>query len=143
MERSVQKLVYHINKKAWWHVRPMDVKAYEKRGKFFSSSFAEAEFYGRPGDMPERVKISSPLVGDNNSIERKLLGRVESYDAIPVRKRLSLDSKLRRAALEKGYDSIVLMTASGFQKFRNGGNIPRSIELNILDLRCLISSDRD
>lgn len=43
----------------------------------------------------------------------------------------------RNAALAKGFDSIVLMSEKGFQKFEKEGRIPRSIELNILDLRCL------
>ena len=67
----------------------------------------------------------------------KLSGRVESHQEITVRERFALDAKLRRAALRKGYDSIVLMSKPGFQKFKSEGKIPRSIELNIVDLRCL------
>lgn len=67
----------------------------------------------------------------------KLIGRVESHQEITVRERFALDAKLRRAALRKGYDSIVLMSKPGFQKFKREGKIPRSIELNIVDLRCL------
>jgi len=89
--------------------------------------------------VPERVTIASPVVGDNNTIERKLLGRVESHPDISVQKRFALDAKLRRAALRKGHDSIVLMSESGFQKFEKEGKIPRSIELNIVNLRCLRS----
>jgi hypothetical protein len=137
MRNDLQKLIKHINRKDWWHVRPADPRAYEKRGKFFTSSFGEAEFYGRPDDVPERVAITSPVVGDNDIIERKLLGRVESHQEMTVRRRLAVDAKLRRAALQKGYDSIVLMTRPGFQKFKMGGTIPRSIELNIVELRCL------
>ena len=54
-----------------------------------------------------------------------------------VRRRFALDAKLRRAALRQGYDSIVLMTGPGFRKFKMDGSIPRSIELNIVELRCL------
>lgn len=49
------KLIAHINRKSWWHVPPRDPRAYERRGKFYASSFREAEFYGRPLDDPERV----------------------------------------------------------------------------------------
>jgi len=56
---------------------------------------------------------------------------------ISVERRFALDAKLFRAALKKGYDSIVLMAPSGFQKFQKQGKIPCSIELNIVDLRCL------
>ena len=44
----VQRMVSHINRKAWWHCPPLDPEAYFKRGKFYASSFAECEFYGRP-----------------------------------------------------------------------------------------------
>jgi hypothetical protein len=47
--------------------------AYSKRGRFFASSFAEAEFYGRPLDDPQRVIIAKPLVGDESAIA-KILG---------------------------------------------------------------------
>lgn len=115
----------------------MDIRAYQKRGKFFASSFREAEFYGRPNDQPERVSIVSPLIGDNDGIERKLLGKVESHSEITVHKRLSLDAKLRRAALRMGFDSIVLLTAPALNALRKEGKIPRSIELNVLNLDCL------
>jgi hypothetical protein len=141
-KHRIQRLVNHINRKSWWHVKPVDAMAYEKRGKFLSSSFAEAEFYGRPTDRPEKVTISCPLVGDNDSIERRLLGDVESNAEIRVGKRLALDAKLQRAALKKGYDAIVLMTPPAYRRFRDEGTIPRSIELNVLDLRCVTSSDQ-
>lgn len=137
MRDHIQILIAHVNRKGWWHVKPADSTAYEKRGKFLASSFQEAEFYGRPGDQPEKVTITSPIVGDNDTIERKLIGTVESHPEITVKQRFALDAKLRRAALRKGYDSIVLMSKPGFQKFKKEGKIPRSLELNIVDLQCL------
>jgi hypothetical protein len=137
MQEHIQRLIAHVNRKKWWHVKPSDPRAYEKRGKFLASSFEEAEFYGRPGDEPERVRIASPVVGDNDAIERKLTGRVESGPETRIKARFALDRKLRRAALQKGYDSIVLMSKPGFQKFKKEGKIPRSLELNVVDLRCL------
>lgn len=135
--RHLKKLVRHINRKDWWHVPPADARAYQKRGKFLASTFREAEFYGRPYDNPERVIIASPLVGDNDTIEKTLIGRVESHPKISVQKRFSLDAKLCRAALLKGFDSIVLLTPMGFRALKYKGKLPRSIELNIVDLRCL------
>jgi hypothetical protein len=137
LQDKIQKLVRHVNRKDWWHVTPEDPRAYQKRGKFLSSSFGEAEFYGRPNDVPERIAISSPVIGDESTIERKLIGRVESHPDITVRQRFALDAKLRRAALRKGYDSIILMSVQGFKKFTAEGRIPRSLELNIVDLQCL------
>ena len=136
-ETHLQKLIRHINRKAWWHVPPMDPRAYEKRGKFLASSFGEAEFYGRPHDIPERVTIAAPVIGDDRHIESTLIGRVESALHMSVPKRLALDAKLRRAALRRGFDSIVLLTSKSFQALRSSGAIPRSIEFNIVDLRCL------
>lgn len=40
-----EKLIAHVNRKDWWHVPPRDPSAYSKRGKFFASSFREAEFW--------------------------------------------------------------------------------------------------
>lgn len=136
-ETHLQRLILHINRKAWWHVPPMDPRAYEKRGKFLASSFREAEFYGRPHDIPERVAIVAPVVGDDHYIETTLIGRVESAPNMSVPKRLALDARLRRAALRRGFDSIVLLTPRGFQALRRTGAIPRSIELNVVDLDCL------
>jgi len=137
MQDRIQKLIRLVNRKDWWHVTPTDPRSYEKRGKFLSSTFKEAEFYGRPNDVPEKVAIACPLIGDNETVERELIGKVESYPDICVRERFALDAKLRREALRKGYDSIVLLSESGFRKFKDEGKTPRSIELNILDLRCV------
>ena len=46
MRHDIQRLIAHVNRKGWWHVKPADISAYEKRGKFLASSFQEAEFYG-------------------------------------------------------------------------------------------------
>jgi hypothetical protein len=141
MRNDIPRLIKHVNRKDWWHVQPVDPRAYEKRGKFLASSFQEAEFYGRPNDLPEKVAIETPVVGDEATIERKLIGRVESHPDISVRERFALDAKLRRAALRKGYDSIVLMSTTGFQRFKKEGKIPRSLELNIVNLRRLRTAE--
>jgi hypothetical protein len=129
-----QKLVAHINRKAWWHVPPRDPSAYSKRGKFLASSFREAEFWGRPLDEPQRVMVSSPLIGDEETIEKKLFGRRVSSEDIPMEERWKLDAKMRRAALRKGYDSLVLMAPKAFAEFQSTGKLPRSMELNVLKL---------
>ncbi|MGA3324506.1 MAG: hypothetical protein ABSF45_08530 [Terriglobia bacterium] len=133
----VQKLVSHINRKNWWHVPPLDPRAYQKRGKFLASSFGEAEFYGRPLDEPQRVKIANPLIGDDETICLSLFGKVISVPE-PERRsflteRLALDAGMKKSALDLGYDSILLMTPKGFANYRATGEIPRSLELNILE----------
>lgn len=128
------KLIAHVNRKDWWHVPPRDPHAYTKRGKFLASSFREAEFWGRPLDEPQRVTIARPLIGDEETIEKSLLGRRVSDEDMTMEERWTLDAKIKRAALARGYDSIVLMATKGFAEFKTAGKLPRSIELNILNL---------
>jgi hypothetical protein len=131
------RLVAHINRKNWWHSPPVDPKAYRKRGMFLSSSYAECEFYGRPLNEPKRVTVSNPLVGDEKTIERKLFGHLVTdfrADPRPREEIFSLDAERRRLALSKGYDSIVLMSPKCFAEWKSVGKIPRSIELNVLEV---------
>jgi hypothetical protein len=127
------KLVAHVNRKQWWHVPPRDPNAYNKRGKFLAASFKEAEFWGRPLDEPQKVAVSKPLVGDEETIEKRLFGRRMSSEDITMEERWKLDAKMRRAALRKGYDSLVLMTPKAFAEFQSTGKLPRSMELNVLN----------
>ena len=134
---TIQGLIKRINRKRWWHVQPQDSCAYDKRGKFFASSYDEAEYYGRPGE-PERVTIYRPLVGDEEHIEMTLLGYRPSKEleklesGLPViQARLDLDARLKEAAVADGYDSIALVTPRAWTALREAGKLPRSIELNI------------
>ena len=128
------KLLARINRKDWWHVPPADLKAYQKRGKFLASTFREAEFWGRPLDTPIHVLIGNPIVGDEPAIETELLGVASVYpdDDSPkmLEWRWRLDARLKKAALAKGYDSIVLMSRSAYARFAAEGKIPLSLELN-------------
>jgi hypothetical protein len=129
----VDRIVRHVNRKEWWHVPPQDPQAYLKRGVFFSPSFAEAEFWGRPLDDPQKIKISCPLIGDEQTIEKRLFGRRVSNEEISVKKRWLLDARMKKAALARSYDSIVLMTPNAFSAFQKKGKVPRSIEMNLLE----------
>lgn len=133
----MQALIKRINRREWWHVQPQDTNAYQKRGKFYSSSFAEAEFYGRPSDS-ERVTVCRPLIGDEAEIEMTLLGCCPSdgldklESGMPViSARLELDAMLKLAAVAGGYDAIVLMTPKAWRVFLETEKSPRSMELNI------------
>jgi hypothetical protein len=126
----VKKIVRHVNRKSWWHVPPQDPEAYTKRGKFLASSFAEAEFWGRPLDEPQRVTISHPLVGDEATVEEFLLGHRVSGNEISIENRFALDARLKRMAERRGYDSIVIMSPRAFAGFKSNGKLPRSLELN-------------
>lgn len=139
MQVDTQELVNYINRKYWWHVTPVDRLGYQKRGKFFSSTYTRAEFYGRPNDEPERVSIKKPLVGDANTVEIRLLGKVKGFDGMSIQRRLALDARMKRIALRKGYDSIIVFAETGLKRFRKEGKIPRNIELNVVDLSCLKS----
>jgi hypothetical protein len=75
----VEKVIRHVNRKRWWHVPPQDSAAYQKRGKFLASSFAEAEFWGRPLDGLQRVNVAAgPRFGDEPTIA-KLLGAAAQH----------------------------------------------------------------
>ena len=118
-----EKMIAHINRKEWWHVPPLDPRAYQKRGKFLSSTFREAAFYGRPLDRPQKLKVSNPLIGDEDAIEKELLGRVATESererlTVPA-PRFAIDAKLKRAALFNGYDSIVLLSPQGLRVLQN------------------------
>ena len=129
-----EKLIQRINRKDWWHVTPVDPKSYRKRGKFLSSTYREAEFYGRPNDTPERVTVRNPLIGDEATIERILLGApvVRNPNADHAEQQFAIDAMLHKAARAKGYDAIVLLSPSNFAKFTSEGRIPLSIELNLV-----------
>ena len=89
--------------------------------------------WGRPLDEPQKVIVSRPLVGDEGTIEKELLGRRVSSEDISVTERWALDAKLKKVALAKGYDSIVLITPKAFSAFKKSRRMPRSIELNVLE----------
>lgn len=131
------KPIAHINHKQWWHVPPCDPRAYDKRGKFYASSFREAEFWGRPLDTPERVTIQNPVIGDEPRVQKALFGRPAKYpgDAYPriVEWRWKLDARMKAAAIKKGYDAIVIMSKPAFKKYQTQGRLPRKIELNVLN----------
>ncbi len=114
---------------------PQNSKAYHQRGKFLASTYAEAEFWGRPLDDPQKVKVARPLIGDEATIERALFGRLISDQDISLKKRWALDAKMKRVATAKGYDSIVLMASVPFKRYIATGKLPRSIELNILNAK--------
>jgi len=130
-KHRIETAVKHVNRKKWWHVPPENPNAYRMRGKFFASTFAEAEFYGRPLDEPHRVTIAKPLVGDELTIS-KALGVPPQHDNMSLDQIAAHDAVWRNAALKKGFDSILLMAPKCFAEFRTTGKLPRSLELNVL-----------
>jgi len=133
-------LIKKINKSNWWHVPPVDPNAYKKRGKFLVSTYQQAEFYGRPSDKPERVKINNPLFGFSEleilknlfskekaeKLLNKVLNSKNYYDD-----RIDLDAKMYRKAKRLGFDCIILMTIAGRKSLENNRK-PHSIELNLI-----------
>ena len=64
MESKIRRtLINKINSSLWWHVTSSDPSAYKKRGKFFMSTYQQAELYGRPNDIPDKVLITNPVYG--------------------------------------------------------------------------------
>lgn len=130
----VEKAIRYVNRKKWWHVPPVDQRAYKKRGKFLSSSFSEAEFWGRPLNKPVKVSIAYPLIGDEATIMELLFGTpVFGGRGVTMKQRFAIDARIRRVALENGFDSVLLMNPKSYFVFRATGKLPRSLELNVLD----------
>ncbi len=133
------RLVRSLNRRQWWHVVPLDPEAYAKRGKFYASTFEEAQFYGTPGPA-ERVEVHSPLVTDNAGLETFLSGKPipsKLWDTLhgfgySYQFRVSVDARLRDLAGSRGFDSIALLSEPGFQRWLSTGRVPRSVELNVL-----------
>src|SRR5277367_3918178 len=100
-EQLVQKVIKHVNRKNWWHVPPVAPDAYAKRGKFLASSFTEAEFWGRPLDTPQRVKVSRPLICDERTVSR-VLGIAPQREGMTLEEISAHDARWRNAALKKG-----------------------------------------
>lgn len=142
-EEIKEILVDKINRSEWWHVLPRDPEAYNKRGKFLASTYRQAEFYGRPCDIPERVFISKPVYGfsekelldqlfpgKNNSY---FLDKFEEHRANWYQERIELDAKMYRMAKYLGYDAIVLVGRTGREELERNRK-PYSIELNLLNV---------
>jgi len=84
-----------------------------------------------------RVQVCNPLVGSEDHVLHALgilIHYPEPEDARFYEKRLALDAKMRDAALAKGYDSIAIIHPTTFVVFKKTGKVPRSIELNVLNL---------
>lgn len=139
MEKNLKKiLVDKINKSVWWYVTPQDINAYKKRGKFLASTYAQAEFYGRPNDVSEKVFINNPIYGCSE-IEilknlfpknyKKLFSKVND-DASGYSYRINLDAKMFRKAKRMGYDAITLLGNNGIE-YLSRNRKPHSIELNL------------
>ncbi len=137
-----EMLIAKINNSSWWHVPGSDSDAYKKRGKFFASTFAQAEFYGRPNDVSERVNITNPVYGFS---ETEILAKLFTSEEIAklglkdmetatrtnwYEKRTALDRKMYLRAKKLGYDAIVLMTPQG-RKDLERKRKPRTMELNL------------
>lgn len=137
-------LIEIINRSNWWHVPPSNSNAYQERGKFLASTYAQAEFYGRPNMESEKVNIKNPVFGFS---EAEILGQLfdkeelatlltlcaelAKADSSIYEKRITLDAKMYSRAKQLGYDAIVLMTEAGKIALRKSRK-PSSIELNIL-----------
>jgi hypothetical protein len=135
-------LIAKINNSHWWHVPPGDSDAYKKRGKFFASTFAQAEFYGRSTSEQERVSVGNPVYGFS---EMEILEQLFTSEQIAkfglsdiengagpnwYEKRIALDHKMYSRAKKLGYDAIVLMTPQGRRDLQSNRK-PRSMELNL------------
>ena len=132
-------LVNKINQSLWWHVTSGDSNAYKKRGIFFASTYAQAEFYGIPNDIPEKVKILNPIYGTSEMNILKILFPInykKLYASVLddhkdwYKRRIRLDAKMHQKTKSMGYDSIVLLGSDGENCLMKNRK-PHSIELNL------------
>lgn len=150
-------LINKVNKSEWWHVTPADHDAYSKRGKFLASTYQQAEFYGRPNDIPDKVFITNPIygfsekgillklfTGENNRflkehkkmiLEDQKPSAKDDYKHVGnwYERRIRLDVAMFKKAKSLGYDAIVLMGRTGRKKLERNRK-PNSIELNLLNV---------
>ena len=138
-------LIRKINTGKWWHVTPRDSDAYKKRGKFFASTYLQAQYYGKPTDVPEKVTINNPVFGfseeqiwkqlipsyKDNKLMMDLLN--DTNDENWYERRITVDAMMFSAAKKLGYDSVILICQSGYEALLKNRK-PRSIELNLLDV---------
>jgi len=138
-------LIRKINAGEWWHVTPRDSDAYKKRGKFLASTYLQAEFYGRPNDVPERVTINNPVFGfseeeiwkqiishyRDNKLMMDILNGTDDENLYD--RRVTVDAMMFSAAKKLGYDSIILICRSGYKALLKNRK-PHSIELNLLNV---------
>ena len=125
-----EKLVLHINAHKGWRTALPDAKMINRRGLFYASSYKEAEFYGRPIDIPFTINIKRPLFGDEIHVMQTLGLPLPNQD-ISIKERFAMDAKMKRLAIAKGYDSVALFTTKAYQTYMKTGTIPRSIELQV------------
>jgi len=140
MKTDIKKiLINKINKSTWWHVTPSDPCAYIKRGKFLASTYLQAEFYGRPNDLPEKVEITNPVYATSErkilkilfpEKYRNLIAEIEYDDNRWYSRRIDLDAKMYQRAKKMGYDAIVLLGSNGEKQLIKNRK-PYSIELNL------------
>jgi hypothetical protein len=81
--------------------------------------------FGDGLSMNSQSQLVHPLIGGKARIERELLGTVVSNESILIREQWDLDEKLKKAALTKGYDLIVLMSPNAFSAFKASGKLPQ------------------
>jgi len=138
-------LIRKINAGEWWHVMPCDPDAYKKRGKFYASTYLQAQYYGKPTDTPEKVTVNNPVFGfseeqiweqiipsrKDNKLMMDILN--DTNDENWYERRITVDAMMFSAAKKLGYDSIILICQSGYEALLKNRK-PRSIELNLLDV---------
>ncbi len=148
-------LIHKINKSEWWHVTPADPDAYSKRGKFLASTYQQAEFYGRPNDISDKVFITNPVYGfsekeimlqlfpgEHNNRFLKEYEKLKSIALQPEANkhvknwyqiRIRLDAAMFKKAKSLGHDAIVLMPKNGRKELQRNRK-PSAIELNLLNV---------
>lgn len=127
-----KKIIEGINKKHWWRTALPKKEEIEKRGLFFTSTYEEAEFYGRPLDTPFKVKINKPYYTCPSLLDKSVLG-YKLKDDVEIEKRFRADELIKSKLQIEGYDSVVLVSDFHFEKVLKSGRLPKIIELNLFN----------
>ena len=128
---NLAKIINAINKKEWWRTFLPNKEEIKKRGVFFTSSFKQAEFYGRPLDAPFKVVIKNPYISTPSKLDKDILGKILNEDGQIIKERFDNDTKIKSILSAKGYDSIIIVPDNYISKLFDTGKLPKSIELNI------------
>lgn len=79
------------------------------------------------------MTISKPLVGDEKRIAM-VPGIPSPCEGVNLEQIAAHEEKWRNAAFRKGCDSIPLLSPKCYTEWKSIGKIPRSLELNILNV---------
>lgn len=107
--------------------------------------FTRKREHSRKPDEAIKVNVKNPLVGVEEDIIRRFFGikskqmmvyrsLIDGVATDVLKVRFQLDKELFRVAKNAGHDAIAIVTSKGYETIKTG-KFPRSVELNVFDIR--------